>query len=412
MLAASRRCDQIQRCCRVHQQNKMPIRVALVGVGNCASALVQGVHKYREPEGLRDGLMSASIGGYRPGDISFAVAFDVDRRKVGRPLREAILAQPNCCWPVDTSVSTSGDSRFAGVVHQAPRLDGVSDHMLSAFQPLERDEPADVARFAKLLGDFQVDVLINYLPVGSQLATEFWAEVCLSAKVAMVNCIPVFIASDPAWSKRFEDAGVPIIGDDMKSQFGASILSQMLQELAFSRGHRVLCHVQQNSGGNTDFLNMTNQHRLASKKTSKENVIKSQHIIRGIDVDGPAGTFVHAGPSDYIQYYGDTKIAHFHLELEGFGGAPVALDARLKVEDSPNSAGVVIDAVRYLQVAREMGISGALKGASAFTQKSPPVQMTMDAAMHECAAMAGRAFTPHTSRGDATPAPSADQVPV
>lgn len=373
----------------------MPIRVAIVGLGNCASALVQGVHKYREPEGIRDGLMSAVIGGYRPGDISFEVAFDVDQRKVGRPIREAILAKPNCCWPIDTSVAESTDARFAGIVHQAPRLDGVSDHMASNddrhFLPMDTDVQASVGHFSQMLNG--IDVLINYLPVGSQRATEFWAEVCLHAKVAMVNCIPVFIASDPAWSQRFKEAGIPIIGDDMKSQFGASILSQMLQELAFSRGHRALCHVQQNSGGNTDFLNMTNQQRLASKKVSKENVIKSQHTIRGIDVDGPEGTFVHAGPSDYIQYYGDTKVATFHLELEGFGGAPVQLDARLQVEDSPNSAGVVIDAIRYLQVAREMGISGALKGASAFTQKSPPVQMTMQAAMDECAAMAARCYT-------------------
>jgi myo-inositol-1-phosphate synthase len=239
-----------------------------------------------------------------------------------------------------------------------------------------RDCDADEVHFAEDLKSFKVDVLINYLPVGSETATRFWASVCLRARVPLVNCIPVFIASDPVWSQRFRDAHVALIGDDMKSQFGASVLSQALQELAEARGHRVKVHIQQNSGGNTDFLNMVNTSRLASKKVSKENVLRDHGI---------APDFLHAGPSDYVRIYGDTKVAHFHLELEGFCGSPVKLDARLEVQDSPNSAGVVIDALRYVKLAQDTGRFGALEGPSAFTQKSPPVSMSLADATRACA---------------------------
>jgi myo-inositol-1-phosphate synthase len=244
-----------------------------------------------------------------------------------------------------------------------------------------------------ILRDRQVDIVINYLPVGSQKATEFWAERCLATGVSLCNCIPVFIASNPIWEQRFVDAGIPLIGDDMKSQFGASILSQMLQELAFARGHEVKFHCQRNVGGNTDFLNMVDQTRLKSKKISKENVIKAQNRIRNISMEN---SFLHAGPSEYIQYYGDNKVANFRLELKGFMGSPVIFDAQLSVIDSPNSAGVVIDAIRYLKVARELGVRGSLRGPSAFTQKTPPEQQMFNDTMLECNALANRHLTEKT----------------
>jgi myo-inositol-1-phosphate synthase len=247
---------------------------------------------------------------------------------------------------------------------------------------------------AKLI-ETKVEVLINYLPVGSQLATEFYAEICLELGISLVNCIPVFIASDPVWEQRFIDAGIPIIGDDMRSQFGASIVSQMLQELAFERGHHVKAHIQRNVGGNTDFLNMEDKNRLKSKKISKENVIRAQNDIRGIST---IDSFLHAGPSEYISYYGDNKVANFRLELEGFMGAPVIFDAQLSVQDSPNSAGVVIDAIRYVYVARELGLVGALRGPSASTQKTPPEQMMFSDAIFECHALAKRELTESTRK--------------
>ena len=245
------------------------------------------------------------------------------------------------------------------------------------------------------LRQHEAEVLINYLPVGSQLATEFYAEICLELGISLVNCIPVFIASDPQWEQRFVEAGIPIIGDDMRSQFGASIVSQMLQELAFERGHHVKAHIQRNVGGNTDFLNMEDKARLKSKKISKENVIRAQNDIRGISTHD---SFLHAGPSEYIAYYGDNKVANFRLELEGFMGSPVILDAQLSVQDSPNSAGVVIDAIRYVYVAREMGLVGALRGPSASTQKTPPEQMMFSDAIYECHALANRKLTDSTRR--------------
>jgi myo-inositol-1-phosphate synthase len=357
-------------------------RVAIVGLGNCASALVQGVHYYTD-ESVEEGLVRSSIGGITVGDISFVVGFDVDVRKIGWPIQKAIFKGPNCCMPLSPGVEHDTSDRFSGTVYAAPVLDGVSDHMKTdvekdkeRFMIDPRGSPiADVIHFADRLHEFNVDVLINYLPVGSQKATEFWAEVCLLARVPMVNCIPVFIASNPDWNTKFIEAGVAVIGDDMKSQFGASVVSQMLQELAETRGHKVKVHIQQNSGGNTDFLNMTNQDRLASKKISKENVLRSH----GIEPD-----YYHAGPADYIRVYGDTKVAHFRLELEGFCKSPVIFDARLQVQDSPNSAGVVIDALRYAIVAQRKGIYGSLHGPSAFTQKSPPEQMTLQESVRAC----------------------------
>ena len=281
---------------------------------------------------------------------------------------------------------------------KAPVLDGVSAHMLD-YEKYPQDTTFVVDNetpevdVVKVLKETKADILIDYMPVGSEEAVKFYAQCAIDAGVAFCNCIPVFIASDPEWEQKFIDAGLPIIGDDMKSQFGASILSQMLQELAFARGHKVKCHIQENVGGNTDFMNMLNQNRLKSKKISKENVIRCQNDIRGIPV---GDSFLFAGPSNYMAYYKDNKIANFHLELEGFGGSPVTFDARLSVIDSPNSAGVVIDAIRYLKVARELGICGSLRGASAFTQKTPPQPMTFEAAEFECRELAARRLTDMT----------------
>lgn len=358
------------------------INVAIVGIGNCASALVQGVHKYSHSNDS-SGLVRPQIGGFKICDIAFKLGFDVDARKVGWPINKAIFAGPNCCMSLSPAVRDIDSERYTGPVLQGPVLDGVSDHMITSdvndherFMVMPNDpRGADPVHYAELLREYNIDALVNYLPVGSQKATEFWASVCLLARVPFVNCIPVFIASNPEWSLKFKEAKVALIGDDMKSQFGASILSQAFQELAKARGHKVKIHIQQNSGGNTDFFNMVNQERLKSKKISKENVLRDHGDVPG---------FAHAGPSDYIRVYGDTKVAHFHLELEGFCGAPVKLDARLEVQDSPNSAGVVIDALRYVVTAQRRGLYGALEGPSAFTQKSPPKTMTLEESIMAC----------------------------
>ena len=368
------------------------IRVAIVGVGNCANSFYQGLTYYAGYTAgqERDGVMKSRIGGYSVADIEVVAAFDVDKRKVGKCFREAMWAKPNCTPEYEPNVPDGP------VVQMGPVLDGVPSLMEhypdeEAFRVADI-EPVDVA---KVLTDRKVDILINYLPVGSQKATEWYAEQCLKTGVSLLNCIPVFIASNPVWEQKFIDAGIPLVGDDMKSQFGASIMSQMLQELAFARGLNVKAHIQRNVGGNTDFLNMVDQSRLKYKKVSKENVIRSQHVIRGVD---PEESFLHAGPSEYIRYYGDNKVANFRIEMEGFLGAPVILDAQLSVIDSPNSGGVVIDAARYLKVAREMGIVGALRGPSAFTQKTPPQQLMFSETLYECDALSERKLTRFTKR--------------
>ncbi|MBQ9311942.1 MAG: inositol-3-phosphate synthase [Bacteroidales bacterium] len=376
------------------------IRIAIAGIGNCASALIQGLVYYSDPkhqqENAPEGMMAKNIGGYTAQDIEVVAAFDIDKRKVGQTLDKAIYAKPNCTINI---IEPENFPKSDVVVMKAPVLDGVSEHMLD-YEKYPQDttfvvdtETPDVD-VVKVLKETKADILIDYMPVGSEEAVKFYAQCAIDAGVAFCNCIPVFIASDPEWEQKFIDAGLPIIGDDMKSQFGASILSQMLQELAFARGHKVKCHIQENVGGNTDFMNMLNQNRLKSKKISKENVIRCQNDIRGIPV---GDSFLFAGPSNYMAYYKDNKVANFHLELEGFGGSPVTFDARLSVIDSPNSAGVVIDAIRYLKVAKEMGICGSLRGASAFTQKTPPTPMTFEAAEFECRELAARRLTDLTA---------------
>lgn len=375
---------------------KSEIRVAIVGVGNCAKSLVEGVALYGNT-GMTDGLAFADIGGYKPVHIKFALAYDVDTRKVGRPLAEAIYGLPNCAMDLLTAEQRAwlpGVCDGEVEVRRGALYDGVAGHMKDypedqSFRVTQDPEPSmdDVVRE---LQDAKIDVLLNYLPVGSEEATRFYVKACLKAKVPFVNCIPVFIASDPFWENKLKIAGIPAIGDDMRSQLGASVLSQALQELFFNRGLTVQFHSQTNVGGNTDFLNMVDQGRLKSKRISKENVIRSQNDIRGIPVPKNG---IYAGPSSYIPYHGDNKVANFRLEGKGFGGAPVIFDARLSVQDSPNSAGVVIDAVRYLQVAREMGLTGSLRGPSAATQKTPPEQRMIQDAHLECEALARRQLT-------------------
>jgi myo-inositol-1-phosphate synthase len=359
------------------------VKVAVVGIGNCCSALYQGLEYYKDHEEENiPGVMYSRIGGYHPADIQVVAAFDVDRRKVGRPIGEAIFAAPNCARVFCPDVP-AGPTVLMGTV-----LDGVSERM--ATQPekygfrVSNEDPVDVV---KALKDSGADILINYLPVGSQEATEFYAQCAIDAGVALLNCIPVFIASDPTWEQKFIDAGLPIIGDDMRSQLGASVLSQVIQELAFDRGCNVLYHQQLNVGGNSDFNSMVSQERLASKKTSKENVIRAQNDLRGIPIPDES---LFAGPSTWIPYLKDTKVAYFNVRLRGFGDAPITIDVKLEVQDSENSAGVVIDAIRQLKVARELGIVGALRGPSAFTQKSPPQQLPFADAKAECDAFAKR----------------------
>ena len=385
------------------------IKVGIIGTGNCAKSLVEGVQFYTENTNNITGMMKSDIGGYKAENIEFVCGFEIDERKVNQTLGVALKQKPNCAYDiVDVITSTAP-------VYEAPVIDGYAalmdnypesnrflvdeklrnstDKNRTDWTPRKSREWKD--QIIAKLKEHEVEVLVNYLPVGSQKTTEFWAEICLETGISFVNCIPVFIASDPAWEQRFIDAGIPLIGDDMRSQFGASILSQMLQELAFERGHHVKAHIQRNVGGNTDFLNMEDKSRLASKKISKENVIRAQNEIRGISTED---SFLHAGPSEYISFYGDNKVANFRLELEGFGGAPVLFDAQLSVQDSPNSAGVVIDAIRYLKVARELGVVGALRGPSAFTQKTPPDQMMFSDAVYECTELAARRLTNSTRK--------------
>lgn len=369
------------------------IKVAIIGVGNCAKSLVEGVSFYKHNmEDQINGLMLANIGGYRAGSIEFVAAWDVDSRKVGLPLSQAIKSKPNNAWTIKDNVEDVTEST---IVRKGPVLDGVGRLMGNHPQDLtfivDEEYPEDSKeQVIQELKNKEVDVLINYLPVGSQQATEFYMECALEARVSVVNCIPVFIASDPEWEKRFIEVGLPIVGDDMRSQFGASIVSAVLQELLFKRGHDVQVHYQDNIGGNTDFLNMQDNQRLTSKKISKENVIISQNVLNNKEVEPNS---IHAGPANYFSALGDNKRAHWLIKATGFGGSPVEFTADLSVQDSPNSAGVVIDAIRLCKVAKELGISGALHGASACTQKTPPLDMSPEKARQECLSLANRELT-------------------
>ncbi len=344
------------------------VRIALAGVGNCASSLLQGIEHYRRvpPEQQEAwGLMHLDMGGFRPGDVEVVAAFDVDARKVGRPLHEAAFAAPNC-----TSVIAGQIDKSDVLVQMGPVLDGVAPHM--ADWPAERsfrvaeESPVDVA---KVLRESGAEILVSYLPVGSQKAVQAYAEACLETGVSLVNCLPVFIVSDPQWGERFRQAGIPCAGDDIKSQVGATILHRQLVRLFADRGVKIERTYQLNTGGNTDFLNMLSRERLASKKVSKTEAVTSQ-IPYDIGADN-----VHIGPSDYVPWQGDNKVCFLRIEGTGFGGAPIEFEARLSVQDSPNSAGIVIDVIRYVRIARERGLAGPLLPISAYTMKHPPVQM-------------------------------------
>ena len=338
------------------------VRVGIVGVGNCASAFVQGLSFYREARSNEPvpGLMNAEVGGYHVSDIEVSAAFDVAATKVGRDVSEAILAEPN------------NTCRFAPVaatgvrVERGPTHDGLGRYLSGEIEEASQP-PADVA---EVLRRTRTDILVSYLPVGSQRATEHYAEAALEAGCAFVNCIPVFIASDREWRRRFENRGVPIIGDDIKSQVGATIIHRMLANLFRERGVQLDRTYQLNFGGNTDFLNMLERERLESKKISKTRAVTSQ-----LDMPLAPGD-VHVGPSDHVPWLQDRKWAYIRMEGTGFGGVPLNVELKLEVWDSPNSAGIVIDAVRCAKLGLDRGIGGALTGPSAWFMKSPPEQFT------------------------------------
>ncbi len=341
------------------------IRIAIAGVGNCASSLFQGLSHYAHSDDTT-GLAHSQLGGYSITDIDVVAAFDVDARKVGQPLHEAIFAPPN-----NTTVFCREVKRTNVVVQMGEVRDGVAAHMAD-YPPHQRFEvasakPVDVV---KALRDSGAEILVNFLPVGSQAATEFYARACLEAGVGFVNCIPVFIASDPTWAKRFAECGIPCVGDDIKAQVGATITHRTLAKLFADRGVRIDSTYQLNTGGNTDFLNMLNRERLSSKKISKTDAVQSQLDVP-LDPDS-----IHIGPSDFVPFLKDNKVCFLRLNGTGFGGVPLNLELRLSVEDSPNSAGVVVDAIRGCKVALDRGIAGAIEPVSAWTMKHPPRQMS------------------------------------
>ncbi|WP_230629460.1 MULTISPECIES: inositol-3-phosphate synthase [unclassified Sphingomonas] len=349
------------------------INIAIVGIGNCASSLVQGLEHYREGANDLVGLMHWELGGYKPSDIKVVAAWDVDARKVGKDVAEAVFAKPNC-----TAVFAANLPATGTIVKMGAVLDGVAEHMSDykddrTFIVANDTQPTKAEIVAELKAS-GTDVLMNYLPVGSQEATEFYAECALEAGVAFVNNIPVFIASNPVWAKKFEDAGVAIIGDDIKAQLGATIVHRVLTDLFAKRGVKLDRTYQLNTGGNTDFLNMSNHRRLESKKISKTEAVQSVAAER-MDDDN-----VHIGPSDYVPWQNDNKVCFLRMEGQLFGGVPMNLELRLSVEDSPNSAGVAIDMIRCAAIAKDRGIAGVIDPASAYFCKHPRHQMTDDLA--------------------------------
>jgi len=352
------------------------IKIAIVGIGNCASALIQGVYYYRQYQTKEaHGLMHWDLGGYEPTDIVIAAAFDIDKRKVGLDVGKAIFEPPNC-----TKVFCPEVPEIGVIVHMGARLDGVSPHMADldpSYRFVPSEEPdATMAAVVEALKESGTQVMVNFLPVGSQQAAEFYMRCALEAGVAVVNCIPIFIASDPQWADRFRARGLPVIGDDVKSQMGATIVHRALTDLFRRRGVELERTYQLNTGGNTDFLNMLDRDRLASKKKSKTEAVQSVAARRLSDDN------IHIGPSDYVHWQKDNKIGFIRMEGRIFGDIPIDIEMRLSVEDSPNSAGVVIDMIRCAQLAIDRGTAGALLGPSAFFCKHPPEQFTDDEAFH------------------------------
>ena len=342
----------------------MGIRVAIAGVGNCASALIQGVEYYKDAK--RDekvpGVMHVYFGDYHISDIEFVAAFEVNKEKIGKDLSEAIWAPPNNCVKFS-------DVPASGIIVQAAQiLDGVAPHMYESFKADKSMETVDVAQ---VLRDTKADMLINYLPVGSIEASEMYAQACLDAGCALLNCIPAFIASDPEWAQKFVDAGLPVAGDDIKSQVGATILHRVVARLFYDRGVLLDSTYQLNIGGNTDFENMTVENRLQTKRVSKTEAVQS--LI-------PYEVPTRIGPSDYVPFLEDHKVCYIRINSHSFGNLPITFDAKLVVNASPHSAGVVIDAVRAVKIALDRGISGPLLGISSYSFKHPPQQVTDDKA--------------------------------
>ena len=350
------------------------IKVAVVGVGNCASSLLQGIHYYVDAKADEAvGLMHWDIGGYRPCDIEVVAAFDIDKRKVGEDVSAAIFARPNCTKVFCPDVPKTGVTVRMGRV-----LDGFSRHMAEyearyTFIRADAPEP-DKDEVVKVLNDSGAEMVLNYLPVGSEKATRFYVECALAAEVGFVNNMPVFIASDLDWARRFADANLPIIGDDIKAQLGATITHRILTDLFKKRGVKIERTYQLNTGGNTDFLNMLDRSRLISKKTSKTEAVQSVASERIDDHN------IHVGPSDYVPWQEDNKVCFIRMEGKLFGDVPMNLELRLSVEDSPNSAGVAIDAIRCCKLALDRGTGGVLDAPSSYFCKHPPKQYTDDEA--------------------------------
>ena len=339
------------------------IRIAIAGIGNCASSLIQGLEYYKDGKEVI-GLMHPEIGGYKIGDIKVVAAFDVDKRKVGLDVSEAIFTKPNC-----TKIFCPNIPHYGVTVKMGAVLDGVADHMADYDENITfcvaEEEPCDVVEELKRSG---AEILVNYLPVGSEEGTKFYAEAALKAGIGFVNCIPVFIASDKEWAKKFEEKNLPIVGDDIKAQLGATITHRVLTKLFVDRGVKLDRTYQLNTGGNTDFLNMLARNRLSSKKISKTEAVQSQ-----LDTPLPPEN-IHIGPSDYVPWQNDNKICFIRMEGREFGDVPLNLELRLSVEDSPNSAGVAVDAIRCCKVGLDRGIGGPLTSISAYAMKHPPIQ--------------------------------------
>ncbi len=341
------------------------IKIAIIGLGNCASSLIQGIHYYKnkDPEDAI-GLMHPSIGDYTASDIEVVAAFDIDKRKVGKDVSEAIFAKPNCTQIFCPEIPEMGVKVSMGKV-----LDGVAPHMSSYDDDytfvVSDEEEADIIRVLKESG---AEMIVNYLPVGSEKAVRFYAQCALDAGIAFINCMPVFIVSDPEWAQKFEEKGIPAIGDDIKAQIGATITHRTLANLFRERGVKLERTYQLNTGGNTDFLNMLNRDRLDSKKESKTEAVQSVLAERLDDPD------IHIGPSDYVPWQKDNKLCFLRMEGKTFGDVPMNIELRLSVEDSPNSAGCVIDAIRCCKLALNRGIGGQLTSISAYTMKHPPEQ--------------------------------------
>ena len=397
------------------------IKAGIIGVGSCAKSLVEGVQYYNENPEDKVGLMYEDIGGYKIHDIEFVIGFDIDKRKVNKKMAKALRAQPNCAMDHVDKITTTANTSCVNpdaMVYSAPEMDGIAPHMhdypdevtfVNGAVPAESFE-----RTVELLKYHDVDVLINYLPVGSEDASKYWIDVALEAGIHFVNCIPTLISTEAQMvtEQRFIDAGLTIVGSDMRSAWGASRMSEVLQGAMLDSGLMVTQHIQMNMAAgstqgqehirtgrtaNTDFLNMAKQYRLHNKHVSKENVLKGQNHVRG---ESTAGMTLFAGPSltvqqkpggDYIS--SDNKIANFDMVAYGFAGARYEMSARLSVQDSPNSGGVVVSAIRFCKVASEMGIVGYLRGPSAWTQKTPPLQLKTQDAKFECDALARRIVT-------------------